>query len=148
MTAIEQQLSNTVQEVLDGNFSALEAFATMKHLADHLALCMETIKPTAIEEAKKYEKGSSYHGYKLSVNPNAGARWDYSHIGEWKAAKEKLSEIEERAKIAYQQSQKGVMSVANDGEVIEMARYKGGKETIVLEGNKPAWNLEGDTTTK
>lgn len=141
MQIIEQQLSATVQEVLDGNFPALEAFANMKHLADHLALCMETIKSTAIEEAKKYEKGAVVHGYKLSVNQNAGARWDFSHIPEWVAKKKELSDIEDRAKTAFQNSKKGIMAVANDGELVESARYKGGREAIVLEGNKPAWSV-------
>lgn len=129
---VKDVISSVRENVLEGNASALESFARLKHLAEHLASAMEDIKQDAITEAKKYEHGRVVFGYSVTINQNAGARWDYKHIPEWATQSEKLKQIEDCAKAGYRNLEKIGTSVTDDGEVVVPAKYKPGGETLVL----------------
>lgn len=131
MQNLKDQLSNTVQSVIDGQFSAIQAFTEMKALEKHLSECMDRIKSDAITEASKYPKGEVINGFKVEVSAAAG-RWDFSGISSWNHTKEALKEIEERAKAAWNAKQKDVMLVSNDGEVLELPVYLAGADTLKL----------------
>ena len=131
MENLKQQLSNTVQSVIDGEFSALQAYIAMKDLSAYLDVCMSEIKEGAQSEAAQYEKGAVVQNYKVEVVSSAG-RWDYTRVPDWNIYQRKLKEVEEAAKAAYQAKEKGLLTVTQDGEVSELPVYTPGKETLKL----------------
>jgi serine/threonine-protein kinase RIO1 len=131
MENLKQQLSNTVQSVIDGEFSALQAYIAMKDLLTHLEVCMSEIKQEAQSLAAQYEKGAVVQNYKVEVVSAAG-RWDYTRVPEWNIYQRKLKEVEEQSKAAYQAKEKGLFTVTQDGEVSELPVYTPGKETLKL----------------
>lgn len=131
MNELKIQLSNTVQSVIDGEYSALKAFIHIKDLIKHAEKCLSEIESGAIVESENYEKNPIIEGYKVERTSAAG-RWDFSKISVWNQVKEQLKDIEENAKGAYKQHQKGIFSVASDGEVLDLPIYTPGKEIIKL----------------
>lgn len=131
MNELKMQLSNTVQAVIEGEYSALKAFIHIKDLIKHAEKCLSEIESGAIVESESYEKNPVIEGYKVERTSAAG-RWDFSNISAWNKTKESLKEIEENAKGAYKQHQKGIFSVASDGEVLELPAYTPGKDIIKL----------------
>ena len=82
----------------------------------------------------KYEKSSTTIGsYTINLKKSAG-RWDFKHIKEIVDAENKLKELKEKHKLAYNAD--GKMLVEDTGEVIEPANFKMGKEIIVISQNK------------
>lgn len=137
MQNIIQQLSNTIQAVHDGEVSALEVWANIKELSDHIAKCKAEIESAVLQEAAKC-KGEVHYGYAIEVRPSAG-RWSFDAIPEWKQAKDSLAKIEEAAKASFKAYEKGIRSVNDDGELITPAVYVPGKDTVFLskKGGKP-----------
>jgi hypothetical protein len=131
MENLKQQLSNTVQSVIDGEFSALQAYIAMKDLSAYLDVCMSEIKEGAQSEAAQYEKGAIVQNYKVEVVSAAG-RWDYTRVPDWNIYKRKLKEVEEQAQMAFKAKEKGLLTATFDGEVSELPVYTAGKETLKL----------------
>lgn len=121
MEAIKKQLSNTVQEVLDGHFSALESYAELSVLKKHLETCIEKIKQSAVNEATK-EDQKTFQKLGFEFTYSEGRRsYDFKHIPAWSDLTNKRTEIEKLAKIAadgYVKST-GKTIVDENGEVIE-----------------------------
>ena len=131
MNNLKEQLSNTVQSVLDGEFSALQAYIAMKDLQNHLEVCMNEIKDGAQSEASQYEKGAVVQNYKVEV-VSASGRWDFTRVPEWNIYKRKLKEVEEQAQAAWKAKEKGLLTATFDGEVAELPVYTPGIETLKL----------------
>lgn len=134
MQNIIQQLSNTVQAVIDGEISAIEVKINLKQVKDFITKAEAEIEGAVLEEAAKYNK-EVHHGYMIELRPSAG-RWDFSGIPEWNQRKAALTEIEEAAKAAAKAYEKGIRSVSDDGELITPAKYTPGKETVFLTKKK------------
>lgn len=126
---MKEQLSNTVQEVLDNKFSALEGYIFFKELKEHLATCIDAIKEKAFIEAKEYDKQEKF-GYKISVT-NGYNKYDYSVNQDYSRLSKEIKELEDKLKTAS----KNGMSFLNEetGEVFEPCPVKGGvSETFKL----------------
>ena len=126
---MKEQLSNTVQEILDNKFSALEGYIFLKELKDHLDTCIDAIKEKAFLEAKEYDKQEAY-GYKVSIT-NGYTTYDYSSNPDYANLKAELKKLEDKLKTASKQG----MALLNEetGEVYEPCPIKGGvSETFKL----------------
>jgi len=128
---IPQLIREYGDEVLGGNLNEFDAFIYLREIKKTLDDLIDQIKDKAVEEAEKY-KGQTYKGYRVDVQ-NLGGRYSYGHIQEYKDITERLKSFEQSAKDAYLMSQKGNVLVNDEtGEVLPMAQYKAGTDTIKL----------------
>lgn len=127
-----EELANAWRE---GSIDALATFITLNRIAKMLDSLKDEVKPYAIDQAGQWhEKTFSYFGATIEKKSAAG-RWDYKGIRAWTEAKANLQAIEERAKAAYQASQKfGMQTATQDGEEIELPAYVSGGEIIAIKG--------------
>jgi hypothetical protein len=128
---ITQLIREYGDEVLDGNVNEFDAFIYLREIKKTLDDLIDQVKDKATQEAEKY-KGQTYKGYRVDIQ-NLGGRYSYSHIQEHKEIAERLKSFEQSARDAYLMSQKG-NTLVNDytGEVLPMAQYKAGTDTIKL----------------
>lgn len=124
-----QLVLSKVASVKNGELNPLDAYIILKELEKVLRDSIVEINEYAVEEAKKYGKSFDYKNASITVKPDAG-RWDFSHIEKWKSTKEKLKELEDAAKSAYNAKGKDLLIASVDGELIEPAKYTPGKDNI------------------
>ena len=112
--------SQLVQDALDGNESALKAYAILK---DQLALFkgyVEQVEPAAADEAANWdEKTFKHRGFSFTKKVG-GKMWDFKSIPEWVELKAKLDNVQAKAKLAYSSYDKGLMAISKDGEVQDL----------------------------
>jgi len=126
---INQLLSDSVQSVLDGNTSALEAYGYFKEVEKHLAKCIAEIESGAMLEAETY-KGQTFKGYEVSVR-SGYAQYNYEANEGYKEMKDRLKTLEDRLKIAAKNNMAYID--AESGEVFEPVPIKGyTKDSIIL----------------
>ena len=132
---IIQKVDELAEAWRSGAVDALAFYITLNRLEKHLAAVKEEVKNYAIIQADQWhEKSFSYFGATIEKKAAAG-RWDYKGIKAWTEAKANLTAIEERAKAAYQASQKfGMQSATADGEEIELPTYTAGSDIIAIKG--------------
>lgn len=132
---IIQKVDELAEAWRSGAVDALAFYITLNRIEKHLAAVKEEVKEYAITQADQWhEKQFSYFGATIEKKSSAG-RWDYKGIKAWTEAKANLTAIEERAKAAYQASQKfGMQSATADGEEIELPTYTAGSDIIAIKG--------------
>lgn len=136
MQKIKEQLSNTVQEVLDGNFDPLEAYVELDQLKKYIEKCIEEVKPVAITDAQKYpEKTFVNKGYEISYNEGRRS-YDFSKIQRWKEQQIKLKAIEDMAKQAAEMYGKSTNLVDENGEVIQPCIVKHSSPFLTIKPTK------------
>jgi len=126
---IERMFADTVQKVVDGELDALEVYAKMKQFNNHLQDCIKAVQEEAIREAERYgEKSFEHKG--MSFEFREGRRtYDFKHIPEWVEEKNKLKEIEKRAKTAAHMN--GTF-VDEDGAVVEPCIIKHSSPSLIV----------------
>jgi hypothetical protein len=128
MELINRTIAEAVQSVIDGKVNPLEVWGHIKEVESMISRAKAEIEAEVIAEGKKFH-GQTWNGWGIEVRPSAG-RWDFSNNPDWNRAKDAIKEIEDAAKSAYKEWEKGRRMVTDDGEVIAPAEYKAGKETI------------------
>ena len=126
-------LSQLVQDVIDGNESGLVALAVLKEEKALIDKYIKEVEPTALEEAESYGEKKFTHK-DLEVERREGRRmFNFKVIPEWNSAKADLTAIEEKAKIAYSNYEKGaVMADKGSGEVIALPEVTYSKESLII----------------
>lgn len=131
---LEKPIQDIAHLVESGSLEPLKAILVLKQLEKKAIEYKKRIEEIAIDELSKYEKSSTTIGsYTINLKKSAG-RWDFKHIKEIVDAENKLKELKEKHKLAY--NAEGKMLVEETGEVIEPANFKMGKEIIVISQNK------------
>ena len=124
MEHLKDQLSNTVQEVLDGKFDPLEAYGLMADLKKHIETCLDVIKPSAIIDATRYgAKPFKYKDFEFTYNEGRRT-YDFKSINPWVALQQQLKDIEESAKWAAAMMEKGKELIDDNGEVVQPCKVK------------------------
>lgn len=125
--------SELVQQVLDGYASPLEALAMLKEEKEHVDKCIKEIEDIALEEAQRMDgKSFQYKEWKFEIRSGRKV-FDFKNIKEWNEAKQSLSEIEQKAKKAWEmKTQSKINAVTDDGEVIELPKVTFTKDVIVI----------------
>lgn len=119
-------------ELEQGNINPLEAYAKAKQLEAEHQEYFEKIQTEALEEAKKYE-GKTFTAFNFAFEKRQGRKtFDFKHLQEWTLQKSKLAEVEEKYKIAWENSNKNVKSVTDEGEVLELPKVTYGKDVLVI----------------
>jgi hypothetical protein len=93
MNNLKQQISESVQHVLDEKIDALEVYAHLKSLETYLKKALETVKPYAMSEADKYEKSFEKYGFKFEKR-NGHVTYDYTANDDYKEMFERLKSVE------------------------------------------------------
>jgi hypothetical protein len=111
-----EEIRQSIQEAADlVNEGEVNAFDVGRELA-YTKNCVEQAKEKITDaEKKEFEK---YLPYELKAKKiqlaGGGMTWDYKHIPEWVAKKAELTEIEERAKSAFNAALKNTSSFDNE----------------------------------
>ena len=120
MNNIQQQLSATIQGVIDGDVNPLEVYGNLKMLEKHLKKCIDEIKEEVFCEADKWnDKTFEESGFKFTKT-DGRAMYDFKGLPIWEQKKSEIKEIEAMAKASAQNQMKFKTAlVTEDGEVIE-----------------------------
>lgn len=129
---LRDQTAQLVQDVEDGNESALKGFAILKGQISFLQECLNQIEPQALDEALRHGKKTfEDHGFKFEIRSGA-KRFDFSNIAEWSKLKDDMKAIEEERKSAWAASQKGITPIDSEGEIIVLPEVKYSKDSIIV----------------
>lgn len=132
MEVHENELVDFLNQVEDGEVSALYAFAQIKHLEDLYSKAKRQIEPLAWNEAEAHpEKTFSEAGFTFEKR-NGGHSYIYKHIPEWQEKQAALKEVEERYKQAFIARQKGLMVASEDAEEMLMPEINHRKSSLIV----------------
>ena len=134
MTAkdIEDRICKVVEQAEGGYLDPLHSIIQLKSLEKVLKDSIAQIQPLAIDEALKHsDKEFDFHGVKVHVR-SAATRYSFKHIPEWVTVNKTLKDIEANAKDSLKLKLKGQNLVTDDGEIVPVADFTPGKETIYI----------------
>ena len=131
MKNLKEQISATIQDVQDGNFNPLEAYANLKSLEKYLKTSYLQIEESAIEEAEKYgEKTFEDFGFSVTVR-NGNTTYDYSSNVDIKRLEGELKYIKDLLKNASRMDK--VIVDENTGETYSPCPIKSGsKQSLII----------------
>lgn len=128
------QLSELVQNVIDGEESPLKAYGVLKDIEKHVKKCIKEIEDQAINEAHKFDKTFTDSGYKFERR-NGAQRWDFSNVLEIQEAKANLKMLEAKYKSAYKSKSNGVEVFDHStGELLQLPTVTHSKDSLILKG--------------
>ena len=121
---MQDDLMQQINDAEIGNINHLDTFLNLRDARFLLQQSMDLIKSYEqdnrdyiMNEANDYPEG--YKGFTFK-EVNGRTMFSYKEIPQWKQAKKDLSEIESLYKTAFQQKLKGMQTVTNDGELIDI----------------------------
>ena len=128
MKNLAMQLQDEIMQRIEssemGEINFLDTLMDLREVSNILKINQQLIKEweydnkdLIINEATAYPEG--YRGY-IVKEVNGRTMFSYKNIEDWKIAKANLSEIEAYYKSAFQQKLKGLNTVTDDGELIDV----------------------------
>tara|TARA_R110002110_G_scaffold168309_1_gene369758 strand:+ start:93 stop:473 length:381 start_codon:yes stop_codon:yes gene_type:complete len=122
-------ISQIVQDVIDGNENPLVAFAVLKTHAKELATAIKEIEDVAMTEASHYgEKKFTDHGHTFELR-DGSRRHSFKHLDHWVEKNAELKAIETLAK---QAATANATMVDDNGEIITPAQVTYTKPSIIV----------------
>lgn len=122
MKRIEEQLAHAVQEVEEGNTSALELYAKLKDLEKFVKKCYVQVENSAIDEFDNEAGGAksinNFKGYKIESR-SGGWSWDFSGIEVFGKKTAELKGLGEKYKTLFLHSD---CIDVETGEVLDIQR--------------------------
>jgi hypothetical protein len=116
-------------KVQNGEISAMDAYIELYEQQKELTAQLNDIKELARLERERYGKEQIMRkGYLVELSPGRSV-WDYKEVSAWVSVKERLSEIEKMAKMAYNGAE---VTDKETGEVVEPAKCTYTADTIKL----------------
>lgn len=118
---IQEEISNNIQMVEDGDLSRLDCLVDMRLAKHDLETALEAIKEYETSKINEIAADASEYpdGYRgLKITEVKGRRlFDFKSIPQWKEAENLKKTIEDRFKNAFEGVQKGIVQVTEqDGE--------------------------------
>lgn len=125
-------ISQLVQDVIDGNEDPLKAYVLLYDLGKEVEKAITYIKDYAVNEAGKEQGPFERYGKKIQFIKGGISKYDFSKIGNWKHKKEELEEIEDYYKKAYHAHKSNITMVDPNGEILVLPEvsYKSDYITI------------------
>ena len=117
---------------LDGHLNALDSLAQLRAIKASAEDALKQIDELANTEASKYPNKTFEHGGLKFTRTEGRRTFKFDHIEEWGMAKKVVGAIEEQAKAAALQAEKGLGMHDREGMVIEAARIEYGKASISI----------------
>ena len=125
------QIQRMIERVNEGYEDELKAYILFSDGEKAFKAAKESILEAALIERKKYdEKTLELMGKKISISQSG--RYEYSHYEPYTKKANELKDIEELMKQSYISSQKGNMTIDENGEIIPAAIYKPSKESLKI----------------
>ena len=126
---IREKIQQQVNLVVEGEINSFELGRELSIMKKELDNAKNQIDEF---EKSEFEKYSKQELIEMKISMTGGNIWKFDHIPEWVELKNKLTEIEEKAKSAYRAYSKGDILVKNDtGEEIIPAKGIAKKQTVV-----------------
>ena len=122
------QAAQLVQDVLDGNQDPLEAFGLLKRLQDNIDRCVAEIKPEAVSEAEKFGS-KQFDLFKVEFK-GGSRRYYYESVPIIFDLETEVKRLKAVYKSAYENAQKGMQTVDEDGVLLDLPTCKHGEDTI------------------
>jgi len=128
-----EQFTQLVQDVHDGNESALKAYAIINDSIKLLTSCKKEIEEAAKKEGSTYgAKTFNEYGYVFEMR-NGGRVWDFKHLDEWQQANVKKKAIEEKYKTAFNAKANGFSGLNEEtGEIIELPKVSYKSDSLIV----------------
>ena len=120
-----------VQNVLDGSEDPLRAYAELKQYEKLIKSCLTEIWDIVDTEAAKEDKNFERYGFKFEKRAG-GKMFNFKHLDRWTEAKSNLIDIEAFYKAAWQSKQNKMMSVSEEGEIIDLPIVTYRKDSIIV----------------
>jgi hypothetical protein len=129
---IKEQISESIQKVIDGNANPLEVYVFLTDLEKYIKKCKDEIQDYAVSEAFKFsEKTFVFNGVRVE-KVECKRVWSFKNIPQWKELSEKQKLIEEATKQAYLSKEKGQTICDENGEIIPPAECNFSKSYIKI----------------
>jgi len=127
------QIDDLINDVENGNASALETFIEIKRMSKLIDDSLKLIKDEALSEAESFGKGENIIcGAVVSVRA-VGGIWKFDHISEWKEIEDNKKSIETKYKNAFKNAENGLYNVSEaTGEILDLPSYSAGPDAIIL----------------
>lgn len=127
----EEVMANMVNEIEEGNESALQAFLSFRNIEKVAKDCMKQIEHLALEELSDHN-GRLEQGDIVVESRSSAGRWKFTDEGH-AALNQQLKDAEELRKQAHKLHLKGSEVIDPDtGEIVPPADYTPGKESIFI----------------
>jgi len=112
---IRRRINELKDECIDGSIKPFELYREIVYTKNCIDQAKDELDETVKTEFGRYAKEELKE---MGVTMSAGGNtYKYDHIPEWVEQKTKLSEIEEKSKAAFIQSQKNITIFSNDDGV-------------------------------
>ena len=122
-------ISQLVQDAIDGNESALKAYAILKSHAKDVANALKEIEDAAMMETDNYsEKKFNEYGFTFELR-DGSRRHSFKHLDHWVVKNAELKAIETLAK---QAATANATMVDENGEIITPAQVTYTKPSIIV----------------
>lgn len=133
---IQDQLMSIIGGVEDGNVSVLDGLIEVKQHQEHLENSLELVKAYKDQnfdmiEAEAKEHEGLYRGFEVGVR-NGGRYFTYKRIKKWQEIEAEKKRIEEQAKQAFLNKEKGLLTATQDGEEIELPEVNYRKSSVIV----------------
>jgi hypothetical protein len=132
-TIPSEWVADTVQASETGYTNSLTCYLRLARLAKLVAEGMEQIKDSAINEAQKYPKTFQFEGAEIQ-NKSGASRFDFKSVPEVQDVTNKLAAIQEKYKAAFLAAEKGLATVTDDGDQVDVSavKFTPGRDTIAI----------------
>ena len=128
----ENEVAHLLQEVEQGNVSALSTYGNLKRCQALYAEAIKQVEPTAHDESNNYsEKTFSDSGFVFEKR-NGGIRYDFKHIQAWQEAVKVKKDVEEKSKLAFQALQRNLQVGTEDAEVVDIPKITYSKDSLIV----------------
>ncbi len=124
-----QTITNMSNDVNEGVESPFVALALLKELDVELKEAIKFTTKVAVEEAQHYDK-TFVDGEHTFTKVNGRRVFNFKEIPDWVEQKKTLSEIETKHKQAFNQYEKGLRMVDENGEIVQPALCTFTNDTI------------------
>jgi len=118
--------------VLDGNVNPLDGLAQLRAVQGSASEGLKMIDALANTEAEKYPTKTFEYGGLKFTRKDGSKTFKFDHIESIVKAQGVVKDLQEKAKNAAIMQEKGVMAVADGGEVIEPARIEYTKASVSI----------------
>jgi len=129
-TSFPDVILKLADDVIEGNISAAQLQIFLRQAKDVIDMAEKAIKPSLITESD-YKDGINVSGYNFKVRRGAG-RHSYDHIPAWCELKTKITDLEEKSKLAQKMYLRGDQYVTDEGELIPPSVYVSYDDSVVM----------------
>lgn len=137
---IEKGIDKCIEEVDNGNTSYLDAVLKLRKYKEFFDSQLSKIKEwedknKGFIQAEAEDYGNEYKDAKFEFR-SGGRIFKFDHIKEIADTKNQLKSLEDKYRMAWENKQKGLLNVTEDGEVLELPEVSYKKDSMIVKFKK------------